>query len=546
MAKTNIITGIKALVYIRLMEMKNNIKLVFTHPARIIGAMLKVVVPIIAITRIPYIINSIEAKMQMLSLNMPTSVIGAGVMFLLCAIFFLNLYKSVIDYYPTQYSSADVNFLFTAPINSRLIYGWSILQQVFNTLLGSLIMALPLLLMFRTFNIVVSDREIIYAFLGVAVFIIATKTLNFFLYSISKRFNIRTLVKTTVLISLAAVIAYFIISLYGSEDILQSAIEVLGGEGFNSIPIIGWTKGLILSPFIGSLNLNNLVFLVIVTALMLLITVYLATDYYEEAIVSTEKLLKIRAAFSKNNMEEAKRLVSEKKTKVRSVQVNSNLRKAYAFLWKAIVINKRNSKAAITVILKYVMMAAFGGMLGYVFRNLDYKEIIIYIIILSRVFKNTNSSFEGLEYELKKNYIFMLPGKVRHKLIAINIIPAIKALARNSVIIFPMFLFLKVDGVELLSFWVILSVANLLSLFTSTVIKIILPSSDNKNKLMIFLGRIIETLLELPAVGMGVLTYFLSSSIGASLLVFSICSLLTVIGIMSLSEALFCRLEINS
>ena len=140
----------------------------------------------------------------------------------------------------------------------------------------------------------------------------------------------------------------------------------------------------------------------------------------------------------------------------------------------------------------------------------------------------------------------MLPGKVGQKLLAINIIPAIKTLVRNSVIILSMAVFLKVSTIELLSFWVLLSTANILSLFTGTAIKVIVPMADKKNKLLLFVSRIIETLLQLPAVGLTVLTYFLFNNMGASLFVFNICSLLTVIGLLHISEALFCRLELNS
>ncbi|MBV7272495.1 hypothetical protein I6U48_06140 [Clostridium sp. PL3] len=49
--------------------------------------------------------------------------------------FFINIYKAVVKYYPTQYSPADVNFLFMSPMSSRTIYAFSIAKQVIITFL---------------------------------------------------------------------------------------------------------------------------------------------------------------------------------------------------------------------------------------------------------------------------------------------------------------------------------------------------------------------------------------------------------------------------
>lgn len=546
MKKFNILSSIKALAYIKLMETKNNIKQMFAHPAGIIGAILKNVIIIILFAKMPFMFNTKDFANKLISFGIQANILDATVSLILLAAFFINLKKAVDKYYPTQYSAADVNFLFTTPISSRLIYAWSIIKQIFNTLLGSVVIVLSLFLMLREFNTVDSTRGIIFAYTGIILFLIIIKTLKFFLYSLSKRFGIAAPVKTIVFISIGALSAYFALSLVGSQDVLQSAMNILSGNVITGIPVVGWTKELIMSPFSGGQVVDNLIMLVLFAAFMLFIAVYFATDYYEEAIVSTERMKKVNSAYASKNVEEIQQLISKKKIKAKSVNTHWNFRKAYAFLWKAKVINKRNSKGILAEVLKYLIFAAAGGVFGYVFRNYECIELLEIIATLGFIFKNANSSLlEGLEYELKKSYIFLIPGSIKDKILAVNIIPAINILVRNLVIVFSIALFFKTTIMWLLSFWVVLTLINLVSLFAAAAVKVIIPLEDSKNILSVYLKSFTEVLLSLPAAGVGILAYLLLNHIGIALLVFSIFSLFLILWLLYVSEALFPRLEMS-
>lgn len=545
MAGINMISSIKALTYMKLMESKNNIKHIFTHPAGIIGTALKAAVLVLGLARLPYIFAGINSKASMLSSGITANVAGAAVMLVLSLIFFANLKKAVDNYYPAQYSAADVNFLFTSPVSSRLIYAWSITEQIFGALLGSSFMLLPLFLILGASGAAVWGTGFFYAFAGLAMFIIVVQTLKFFIYSVSKRFGIAALVGKSVLVSLGAVLIYFAVSLYGSSDILQRIIEVAGGEAFGAIPVIGWTRDLIISPLTGGTPVGSLILLALFTAVMLLITIYFATDYYEEAMVFAEKMTRIRAASARNSIEDIQQLLSTKKLKATAVGSNWNFKKAYAFLWKAAVANKRRSKGILAEIAKYAAFAFLGGAFGYVFGSHGYNGLAVAVILFGTVSKKAGSSFhEGLDYELKKSYIFMLPGRARDKLLAVNAVPAVKILVRNSAIVIPMALFSNVNIVGLLTLWAALSAINLMNLFAGAAVKVIMPVVGGRSGLPAYAGYFMELLMELPAIGAGILAYSLFHSIAGALSVLSICSLLLITGILYLSEALFNWLEI--
>jgi hypothetical protein len=479
--------------------------------------------------------------------------IGAVITLLLMVIFFISLKKAVDDYFPTQYVAADVNLLFTSPIPSRLIYAGSMGKQVGIALFGGLFMALPLFFMLRISHISAITTGMIYACSGVALFILVVQTLKFFIYSISKRFRLATLMKTLILIGQIAGSVYLLSVFLGYGVSSWRIFEVFGAAHFEGIPVIGWTQSLIMSPFLNGNPVSGLIKMIIFVTIMIFISIYLATDYYEEALFSTERMARLKAAITGNNIEAAQNLISKKKVQVKRARLQWNYRKldafkkAYAFLWKDILINQRNSKGVFAEFIKYVFWAVVGGVFCYVFRTYAYQELIIMVIVLGMIFKKGNNSLlEGLEYELKKSYLFLLPGRARDKILAINLIPVLKTLVRNLVIVLPMAWFLKVNGIQLSTFWVIFCVTNLVNLFAAVVMKIIFPFQNRNNIFIVYLGFIIEILLELPAVGVGVLTYLLFKKIEAALFIFGIGGLLTVMGLLELSESLFGRLELNN
>ncbi|AWI05270.1 putative ABC exporter domain-containing protein [Clostridium drakei] len=538
MKKTNIINDIRAIMYLKIMEFKNNIMEIFKHPIRAIIEVSKFVLPII-FAMIPFIFNTKKQGNTISIDGSSANIIGSVIMLLVIIIFFMNLYKAVVKYYPTQYSTADVNFLFTSPISSRTIYSFSIAKQISISLIGSLIVILPFYAMLKSLNILISDLGTVYTFIGIVLFIIVIKTLNFFLYSISKRFNIAFLIESMVIILIASVILYFGISLYRSGDIINNVIVILNGKTFGLIPIIGWTRELIMAGFTGIISVSSLMKMSAFVILMMFITIYFATDYYEEAIVSVERT----ASMKNKNLDEVE-TKSVNKKKVKNINITWDLKKEYAFLWKELIINKRKSKGTIVLVLKYVLFAVVGGIAGYLLRKQNYVNIISLVLIFSISLNSASSGFmEGVQYELRKSYIFLLPGKIKNKIFAINMLPVIKIVFRNSVIISFLTIFVKITLLQFLSIWVLVNSINLINLFTTVVMKVILPSENGKNILLIYVKAILELIATIPAVGVGVLVWYVSKKIEASIFIFGAASLLSIVVLLWISEALFKRVE---
>jgi hypothetical protein len=278
---------------------------------------------------------------------------------------------------------------------------------------------------------------------------------------------------------------------------------------------------------------------------MMILTIYWATDFYEEAIVSTEKMTKIIAASKKNNIVEIQQLTS-KKEKVKKVNINWEFKKAYSFLWKDAVISSRKSKGIIFEILKYIFFIGVGVGFAFAFKDAPFYGIALTLSGFTAMFSSSSFQFMGgLEYELKKSYIFLLPGRIRDKLIAINALPCLKLILKNFLIVLPLIFLTKTSLIQVISLWILLDSIQLLNMLTIVTIKVIFPFENPKNLISVYLRIILQFTFFIPAGGLALLLWFITRNIEASLFLFALVCLLSGFLLLYISENIFYRIELK-
>ncbi|HEY5563717.1 MAG TPA: putative ABC exporter domain-containing protein [Clostridiaceae bacterium] len=545
MRRNSTATGLKVLSYIGVCQFKNQIIEIFTHPIKAISTILKILLPL-AFMLTPMLLRGGNNKSSIPTINLPLNIIGAVLMLLLLIIFFINLDKAVDSYFPTGYSGATVNFLFTSPLSSRLIYAWSILGRIFSTFLTSFFMIFFIFFMLMSFKISMSTNGILYSVLGIALFTMVVQNLNFFLYSISKRFKIRKFLDIAIKLCIGGVLAYFLLLLYKSKDMLNMAINTFGGASFSKLPILGWSKTLIMSPLSKEAPLFYALMLTIFVCVMMIFTIYWATDFYEEAMVTTEKMSNFKAAGKVNNIDQMQQLTNTKKVKVKNVNLNWDFKKAYSFLWKDAVIYSRKSKGPIWEIIKYILYIGIGTGLALAFSTTPFITIVLIVSVYCVMFSGSSFQFmSGLNYELKKSYIFLLPGRVRDKLLAINALPILKLILRNLLMVLPLLFLTKTTFLQVMALWILLCSIQSLNMFTVVTINVILPFESPKNMISIYLKMIIQLVAFIPAGGLAVLLWFFTKNIEASIFLFASICLLLVFFLLYISEIIFYRIELK-
>ncbi len=161
-----------------------------------------------------------------------------------------------------------------------------------------------------------------------------------------------------------------------------------------------------------------------VTVLIIALSIYFAVDYYEEAA----GLAEWTKAVSSGNIEAIEATVNEEnpRRKVRKVDIAWNLSGPWVFAWKQAVASKRAS-GFITLGWEHIFLAVVGIVVG-ILTSGNFDGVTGFAIVYAFVYASIIGAIPiGLQYELRKQYIYMLPGRPLHKILAVNIISVIRA-----------------------------------------------------------------------------------------------------------------------
>ena len=545
MEKTNLFSQLSIMFKLDLMLWKNKIKDIFSHPIKAIGAIFKVLLPFI-IACWPLILSITKPKAKK-SITLPMDIVGAALMAVILLIIFRSLYKAIEKYSPAEFTMADVSFLFTAPLNSRAIYFWAFLKSVWKALLAGIFMLFPPLMFLMVLNMKFDTSRILAVILGFALINIFTKSLDFFIYSISKKYKVGKAIEIIIYAMIGGTLCYFLVNLLNSTDKLAATLKILGGATFEKLPVVGWFKAIYISILPGTADpMVPLVKMFLLTVIIVAIAVYFATDYYEEALSSTEKITAITKASKTSNYQELESLAEKKKIKTFKVSTSWTLKGAFAFAWKDYIIKFRRSKGFKGLLFKYILYAAVGVGVGSAAKKNDYAEVVLLVGIFAFFFTTAILPYlGGLEFELKKSYVYLLPGRVREKILGINLLPTIELLTRNIFICVPIAILTRISIVQALMLWLYISVFQMVKLYTIIVIKVVMPFEDMKNIILVYLRMIIEALVFVPSAGLAVLFWYLTKNIEASLLVFSILGVGSIYLLLVISEKIFKNIELK-
>lgn len=545
MERTNLLYQFKILIYLDLMLWRNKVKDIFSHPVKAIGAILKFLIPML-IAFWPIIFSIIRPKNK-IAVKLPMDIIGAVLMGIILITVFYSLYKSIEKYKPTEFTMSDVAFLFTAPLNSRVIYFGAFVKSTWKAILAGTFMIFPALMFLLMLNIKFNLTRILIAILGFVLINLFTKAIEFFIYSVARKYNANTIIEVIIYSMIGGTLCYFAANLINSKNVLKDALNILGGATFEKLPIVGWFKAIYIGMLPGTSDpFLPLVKMFLVTVLIVAIAVYFATDYYEEAMDSTERISAITKASKASNFQQLESLSTKKKVKTINVNTKWNLKGAFAFAWKDYIIKFRRNKGIKGLIIKQIMYAAFGIGIGSATKKNSFSEIVIFVGIFAFFFSSISLPYlGGLEFELKKSYIYLLPGRVREKILSINLLPTMELLLRNMFICIPIGILSGINILQTFMLWICISSFQMVKLYTIIVIKVVMPFEDMKNVLLVYLRMIIEALVFIPSAGIAILFSVLTKNTEGAMLIFTILAIGSIYLLLIVSEKLFKNIELK-
>ncbi len=461
---------------------------------------------------------------------------------LVILLFAYTLYSGSKDF-GGMFSMGDVNFLFTSPLNPRIILAYSMLKQSLLAGLSGifLIYIFPAL---QTLLGVMDAGLMLYSTVGIMILFVFTVPFSYLSFILATRFGlgdwIRYFLYGLFLFVLAA-IAYGI-STHG--DVLQGVFWFFHHPIFPYIPIIGWSAELISVSFYGKTPATDilLVLQLLTIGLVYLLSILLATDYYEEAAPKAERMAKVRRlkAEGRNTFQV---LRDTRGKKVRQVHVREVGQGPWAFLWMHLVVNRRTSGSLLLQwrTLAVLLLSIAGAILIPGGSPAVYYSIAGGIAYLTFIMSQTIS----LDGELKMKYIFTLPGRPWKKLVALNTIPAVKALIFIGCALVPIGIIWGVPlGGVLAAILFPLSMV-ILNLYSTVVIHILIPNRFDQ-KAFFPLLRILSFLLFLVPPGiLGTLVSTMTNNIALAFY-----SIAAANGLLSglclwISDGVFGRLEVR-
>ncbi len=545
--KNSILKDFGSLFYMEMLKLKNKVIDSFQNPLATVKALMRIIFPLILIIFSIYIkITNSNKPVSKINSNFSIDVVGAVLIVLICLIVLLNLNSAAEKYNPTDFSAADVNYLFPSPISPRVIYAFTIIKKSFlSVIIG--IFSLIYIFVFGASYINIYGGKIIFVFVGFFLMSLIMKSTIFLMYSLSTRFNIGNYLKIIVRGLSILIVGDFLFSLRGATNVFNKAIEVLNDSFFSSIPVISWAKEVFMAPIVPNTPILQTIALLLTALISFFLAIYLATNYYEEASLGAEYFTKLKLA--RNKKEDLQNVIEEhngKKKKQRiDVKINRDFKGAWSFIWKQAIIEKRKNGNVFFSVKMLLPLAASLG-IGYIFKDKGLGDIVaLYCSGFFGIVMIAPTILSPLKLELRSIYIYLLPGRARDKIISVYSITAIKSILYCLIATIPVCVFAR--QISILNM-LIISLAMTGTLFLVflgvLIITLILPTyDDGKNLIFVY---IIDLILLLPAAIVTILTgIFITKSTQYILLTYSGTIIIIIVLLVLLSDWLFSKIELK-
>ncbi len=478
-------------------------------------------------------IKNIEFKMDVFSVIVKTLVL---------LLFSYTLYSGTKKF-DGLFSMGDVNFLFPSPISPKVILTYSMFKQSLLVSISSIFIAF----LFPMLQIIygpLSPIGVVYGLVGVITLFIFTVPFSYLTFVLSTRFGLREWLHYILYAIVIFILGSIAFGIYNQQNILDGLFYAFNQSFFPYIPVVGWTGELIQATIMGKSSLTTLVLVLQVStiAITTFFAIFLAQDYYEDALPSAELKADLR-----RKSKEGKRisLPSDKdsKKKIRQVNVRYVGNGPWAFLWMNLVTNKRSSGSLFLrwMTLGILVISITAGLL------IPEKTTMVFYIISGVIayFAFLMSVQISMDYELKMKHIFILPGQPWKKILAVNIIAVLKVCIYMATALLPIGIIFNVPVYSLLAGLVFPISMTILNLFSTVIIHILIPNSFDL-KAFFPVIRIFSFLLFLipPAIA-GIWVGIATQDVAIAFYSIALINILMSVLSIWISDRVFWRLEIR-
>lgn len=324
------------------------------------------------------------------------------------------------------FTMPDVGLLFVAPISSKKILMYGLINTLGKSLLGSLFILYQIGNLKTNFGY--GFREIVALFLIFALMVLFCQLLSIGIYIFSNGNPFRKKLVLAAVYSLFALILLGVLYTQRQEQIsiFDACLGLMDQKWFGYVPVAGWSAMMFIGVVKGSLTMMLIplmLFLGTGGIVVALLTMGKA-DYYEDVLVSTETTFQtLNAAKEGRSLPKANKKARKLKEHELGIHHGTG---ANTFLYKHLLELRRKSR--LIFIDNYTVFLLLGaGVASYYFKRFQAPSSVAYGVLGAAVYMQFIFSMMGmLKAELIKPYIYLIPEKSIKKVFAASLTSLIK------------------------------------------------------------------------------------------------------------------------
>ncbi|MCY6960645.1 putative ABC exporter domain-containing protein [Clostridium brassicae] len=538
------INDFKTLSFVEFAKFKNFFKYLMKNPVTAVKEIGEIIFPILLIL-FNVLFISRNRRGTGTHFKLDNNIVGPLVIIILFVITIVILLLAFNNYKPTYFTIQDVHYIFPSPINEKSLWAFNIVKSCIRFAANyfiSVIFISMVILKFTNISII----KLLISLLGICLIVLFFKSLNFLLYSLKIKFNSEKGVKRASLITIIAMLLYLGVSFYfnsgySKETGFINTILTFGHYFDSNTPVLTLMKNIIVYPINnGKFPLIELIFMLISASAIFGLAVFWGEDFYEDV---SENIELNNISISTKNIETV--LMEDGiSTKERVIKDNllSNIKGAGAFIYKSYLFGKRNGKQKrYTIICSILAIISLVG--GYFARNMSPKFIWGILGLVGIMLATGSSVTSTIKYELKKVYIYLLPGSTKSKIFFITFYDYIFTSLFFISLFLPFGLMTKVNKLEAILFLLVVIFGTIMTSLSRIIVHFFIPL-DYEGSAGILEAIIKWVAVVIPAL-LGFLMFKLFASICIVLISILLCVMVMIILILAMSEKFFGYIELR-
>jgi hypothetical protein len=296
---------------------------------------------------------------------------------------------------------ADVNLLFTAPLNAGSILVYGFIKQLAGNILVMLFLAFQYPNWKRTFGLADGAGWIL--IMAYLLLIAASSLLGMVLYSrVSKKPENKKKIKSLIYLVVLLFLMPIIVRIFNTKDILQSAVDWLSSDYIKFIPFVGWFTEVLLGAITG-ITTNFIISISLIFVVLIIAFIYLFrmdTDFYEDVLAGTELKESMLAS-----AREGKPTGTNASKRYRKVNFQFTMEGSKAIYEKQMLEKKKTGFGLVSL---RTLVFLFAGIIAAYALPLEKVYVLIALLGACAYFMMIFSMVGSWESELTKHYIYLI------------------------------------------------------------------------------------------------------------------------------------------